>query len=146
MVNVLQSVILTEGEKMILTPTYYAFYLYKNHQDATLVDSHLQTTTIGSKAHQVPNLHESVSVNEEGVMNITLNNLSVTESYEIESILTDWKIKDVKGTILTNQMNAYNSFNEPEVVGLSDFTDFTLTEQGIKLTLPPCSVLHLEAK
>lgn len=146
MVNVLQSVILTEGEKMILTPTYYVFYLYKNHQDATLIHSHLQTTTIGSKAHQVPNLHESVSMNEEGIINITINNLSVTESYEIESILTDWNIKDVKGTILTNKMDAYNSFEQPEAVGLADFTDFTLTEQGIKFTLPPCSVLHLEAK
>jgi len=145
-VNVLQSVILTEGEKMILTPTYYAFYLYQNHQDATLIDSHLQTTTIGSEAHGVPNLHESVSINEEGVVNITINNLSVTESYEIESILTDWKVKDVKGTILTNKMDAHNSFEKPEVVGLTDFTDFTLTEQGIKFTLPPCSILHLEAK
>lgn len=146
MVNVLQSVILTEGEKMILTPTYYVFYLYKNHQDATLIDSHLQTTPIGSQTHQVPNLHESVSINEEGTVNITINNLSITEGYEIESILTDWKIKDVKGTILTNKMDAYNSFNEPEVVGLADFADFTLTDQGIKFILPPCSVLHLEAK
>ena len=43
LVNVLQSVILTEGEKMVLTPTYHVFDLYKHHHDATLLNSHLET-------------------------------------------------------------------------------------------------------
>ena len=59
-VNVLQSVILTEGEKMILTPTYHVFNMYKNHQDATLVESHIDTENIGvEEENKVPNLHES---------------------------------------------------------------------------------------
>ena len=47
MVNVLQSVILTEGEKMVLTPTYHVFNMYKNHQDAELVESYIETENIG---------------------------------------------------------------------------------------------------
>lgn len=146
MVNVLQAVILTEGEKMILTPTYYVFYLYKQHQDATLVDSFIQTEKIGTKENQVPNLHESVSVDDNGTINMTINNLSVTESYEVASIFTDWQVKEVKGTILTGQMTAHNTFEAPEVVQLKDFTDYKLTEEGLSFNIPPCSVLHLEVK
>ena len=47
MVNVLQAVILTEGEKMIKTPTYHVFYMYKHHQDAELLDSFVETEQIG---------------------------------------------------------------------------------------------------
>lgn len=144
MVNVLQSVILTEGEKMILTPTYYVFYLYKNHQDATLVDSYLQTNLIGTEEVKVPNLVESVSINEEGHINITINNLSVDESYDIDSILVDFKVQNAKGTILKGNMDAHNTFENPDVVKLEAFDACELTEQGIKFTIPPCSVLHLE--
>lgn len=47
MVNVLQSVILTEGEKMVLTPTYHVFHMYKYHQDAELLESSIVTEEIG---------------------------------------------------------------------------------------------------
>lgn len=144
MVNVLQAVILTEGEKMVLTPTYYVFYLYKKHQEATLVDSYLQTNLIGTEVSKVPNLVESVSINEEGHLNMTINNLSIDESYDVDSVLVDFKAKNVKGTILKGDMNDYNSFENPEVVKLEAFDAYELTEQGIKFTVPPCSVLHLE--
>ena len=146
MVNVLQSVILTEGEKMVLTPTYYVFYLYQNHQDATLVESYLQAPLTGTKEYEVPSLQESVSINEEGHLNITITNLALNESYEIDSILTDWNAKDVQATILTGKMDAHNTFENPETVKLADFTDYTVTEQGVRFTIPPCSVLHLEVK
>ena len=47
MVNVLQSVILTDGERMIKTPTWFVFYLYQAHQDAELLDSTLETAMVG---------------------------------------------------------------------------------------------------
>ena len=60
LVNVLQSVVLTEGDKMLLTPTYHVFKLYKNHQGAELIQSYVETTDIGAETYQVPNIHESV--------------------------------------------------------------------------------------
>ena len=146
MVNVLQSVILTEGEKMVLTPTYHVFKMYKHHQDANLVDSHLETEVIEHQGAKVPNLHESVSVKEDGTVHVTLNNLSVTEGYEIESVFTDWEIKEVKAEILTAGMGEFNTFDAPETVKVAEFKDFTITDKGIKLTIPACSVLHLEVK
>ena len=146
MVNVLQSVILTEGEKMVLTPTYYVFYMYKHHQDATLIDSYLKADEIGTEENKVPNLQESVSMDAEGNMHITINNLSTSQAYEVESIFADYKVNQVEGEILTNQMAAYNTFENPDNVKLEAFTDYTLTEQGIRYTIPACSVLHLVVK
>lgn len=141
-VNVLQSVILTEGEKMILTPTYHVFNMYKNHQEATLVESFIETKMIGvGEEYQVPNLNESVSVDAEGRINITINNLSIDEAYDIEGIIVDRPIKSVTATILTNKMDAYNTFDNPEVVKPEEFKDFVLTAQGLNFNIPACSVI-----
>ena len=141
-VNVLQSVILTEGEKMILTPTYHVFNMYKNHQEATLVESYIETKMIGvDEENQVPNLHESVSVDDEGRINITINNLSIDEAYDIEGIIVDRPIKSVTATILTNKMDAYNTFDNPEVVKPEEFKDFVLTSEGLNFNIPACSVI-----
>ena len=142
-VNVLQSVILTEGEKMILTPTYHVFNMYKNHQEATLVESYIDTQNIGvEEENQVPNLHESASVDADGRINITLNNLSVSDSYDIEGIIADKEVNSVKATILTGEMGAYNTFDEAEVVTTAEFTNFTITDKGLNFTIPKCSVIH----
>ena len=141
-VNVLQSVILTEGDKMILTPTYHVFNMYKNHQEAQLVDSYIETEMIGiDSENKVPNLHESVSLDNEGRINITINNLSVDESYDVESTIVDRDIKSVKAEILTNDMNSHNTFDDPNVVKPEQFIKFEITDKGINFTIPACSVL-----
>ena len=146
-VNVLQSVILTEGDKMIKTPTYHVFDLYKYHQDADLVDSSIETQTIGvDEEWKVPNLTESVSIDENGVMHVTVTNLSLEESYDIDALITDWDVKDVKGEIVTEEMHAMNTFEEPENVTVKNFDGVQITERGVKFTVPPCSVLHLELR
>ncbi len=142
LINVLQSVILTEGEKMLLTPTYHVFNMYKCHQDATLVDSFMETEEVGIDGARVPNLNESVSLDQEGNLNVTVNNLSVTDSYEITGILVDRKVNSVKAEILTNEMNAHNTFDKPDVVHTEEFKNFKVTEKGIDFNIPPCSILH----
>ncbi|MGB8454899.1 MAG: alpha-N-arabinofuranosidase [Anaerocolumna sp.] len=142
LINVLQSVILTEGDKILLTPTYHVFKMYQCHQDATLVDSYIDTEEIGTGEAKVPNLYESASIDQEGRLNITLNNLSATEPYEINSILVDRHISSVKAEILTNTMGAHNTFENPDVVYTEDFTEFKVSSQGIDFIIPPCSILH----
>lgn len=144
LVNVLQAVILTEGSKMILTPTYHVFHMYQNHQDADLVQSFIEKESIGLEDdYMVPNLYESVTISE-NKLTATITNLSLDKSYDIEGIFTDMAILDVKGTILTNKMNAHNTFDNPSVVQTEDFTDFTITNEGVNFNIPACSVLKLE--
>jgi alpha-N-arabinofuranosidase len=143
MVNVLQSVILTEGEKMILTPTYHVFDLYKAHQNSTLIDSYIETEQIGDDKNSVPNLHESVSVDEDGIMHVTIANLSVEKSYPVESVLTGKKVQTVSARILTNECHAHNTFELPDTVKIEAFDDVKITNEGFNFTIPACSVMEL---
>lgn len=147
MVNVLQSVILTEGEKMILTPTYYIFKMYQHHQNAMLLQSAVQTETIGVEdTYQVPDLQESVSRDENGIITITINNLSTTEDKEIDVMFAELKPTEVTGTILEGEMHAYNTFSNPKVVMDKEFTQFQLADNHIKFVLPAHSVLQLRVR
>ena len=144
MVNVLQSVILTEGAKMILTPTYHVFKMYNCHQGAELLDSFVETESIGTEEYKVPNLNESVSLGADGKIHITMTNLSVSEDYEIEGQLADAEVLEVKGTVLTNEMHAHNTFDAPEVVKTEEFNGCKVVDNKLVFTIPACSVLHLE--
>lgn len=143
MVNVLQSVILTEGEKMVLTPTYHVFDMYKEHQDAELLESYIETETIGTAKNSVPNLHESVSVNKEGKIHITLCNLSLDKSYNIETKIVGKKPENVTGRILTGKMNDHNTFDSPDNIMPEDYDKISITQKGLALEVPPVSVVSI---
>lgn len=144
LVNVLQSVILTEGAKMLLTPTYYVFRMYKHHQNAQLLESFLETKEIGTKEAGVPDLNGSVSMDENGNVHITIGNLSPTEASLLNIQLLGMDIRKVTGTVLSGSMTAHNTFENPDVIKEEDFTDFKLTDrENLTLTLPGCSILHL---
>ena len=144
MVNVLQSVILTEGAKMVKTPTYHVFHMYKYHQGAQLLDSFLdENGEAGDGEYRVPALQESVSVSEDGTVNVTLANLSVSDAQEVEVEFAALSPEKVSASIVTQSMNAYNTFDEPEKVKEEAFTAYTVTEKGVKLTVPACSVVLL---
>ena len=145
MVNVLQSVILTEGPRMVKTPTYHVFHMYRYHQGAQLLDSYIEgVEMIGEEEeYRVPTLQESVSSSEDGVINLTLNNLSVTGVQEMEVVFAELKPGQVSASILTQQMDAYNTFDEPNRVQEEEFTDFEITEKGLKFIVPACSVVLL---
>ena len=145
MVNVLQAVVLTEGEKMILTPTYHVFRMYKKHQGAELLDSYIaDVCQIGTEEHKVPNLQESVSVAEDGTITVTIANLSVTDSYPVDIAFAQKKAVSAKATILNGKMDAYNTFDEPENVKEEVYTNVSITDDGVSLVIPACSVISME--
>ncbi len=147
MINVLQAVILTEGERMVLTPTYHVFHMYKEHQDADLLESYLDGAgEAGPEGCQVPHLQESVSMGQDGTVHVTLNNLSVTDSEELELILSERSIQEVKASIVTGAMNTCNTFEEPEQVVEKPFERITTAGNRAILTIPACSVVALHIK
>ena len=142
LVNVLQAVILTEGDKMLLTPTYHVFHMYKSHQDATLIDSYVETKEVGLEdENMVPDLYESASIAKDGSVTLTITNLSLEESIPVDGQIIDKDIKGCTATILTNEMDAYNTFDTPTVVAPVAFTEFTVTGSKLQFTMPPCSVV-----
>jgi alpha-N-arabinofuranosidase len=142
-VNVLQSVILTEGEKMILTPTYHVFEMYREHQDATLLDSFIETEPVGTQSNPVPNLHESASVGEDGKITITLCNLSASGSCSVEAEISGMKAEKVSGRVLSAPIDAHNTFEEPSKVKPVKFEDVSVTEKGFRLDIPAASIISL---
>ena len=95
----------------------------------------------------MPQVTESVSMDEDGIITITLNNLSIeaAEDVEIQFAGKDYKVAEAK--IVTNtDMHAMNTFDEPEQVTEKDFTDYTVNTDGIQVTVPKNSVLMLRVQ
>lgn len=142
-VNVLQSVILTEGSKMILTPTYYVFDLYKSHQGATLIDSFIETENIYCGSVAIPNISQSVSMADDGTVTATVCNLSATDGYDIELTVFDKGVKSAKAMILHNNIGAHNTFENPDVVKSEEFDDMLIAGGKLRFKIPACSVVSI---
>jgi alpha-N-arabinofuranosidase len=145
MVNVLQSVLLTEGEQMIKTPTYHVMHMFRHHQGAQLLESSLSNVEpIGPDEWVVPKVTESVSENEQGVITITLNNLSIEEVEKVDVEFKRSGYQVIEARIVSDaDMHAHNTFEAPERVTEKEFTGYELTTQGLTVTLPCCSVVEL---
>ena len=145
MVNVLQAVLLTEGDQMIKTPTYHVMHMYRHHQGAQLVESSLSgVETIGMREWKVPQLTESVSLGKDGLLTITINNLSDTDAASVDVQLADKGYQVKESRIVTgDDIHNYNTFDEPEKVVEAEFGGYTVSEDGLKLTIPSNSVMEL---
>jgi len=147
MVNVLQSMILTEGEKLVKTPTYHVFDLYQVHQENDLLASSLETEQVGLEdEYMVPNLTESVSVDANGVLHITMTNVDLEKAYPVEAVLLGKEAGEIKAEIVTGHMQDKNTFEAPETVGVQGFDGVQAAKEGISFTIPACSVLHIAVK
>jgi alpha-N-arabinofuranosidase len=142
-VNVLQSVILTKDDKMLLTPTYHVFDLYKGHMDATLLDSYVESVVIGTDTAPVPHLDATASQDENGKIHITISNLSADEAKEIDCIIAGKKDVNPSARILTGRIDAKNDFSNTEVVRVCEFKEITSTPDGCRFTIPACAVMEI---
>ncbi len=143
-INVLQSVILTDGEDMVLTPTYFVFKMYKDHQENTLLGSHITTDYLAD--NETPVLTESASLNENGEIISTVSNVSLKDVKEIKCQIADYSVSSVKAEIITGDVRNHNDFDNKDVVKTEEFTDFTLTADGFIANVPPCSVVKFIIK
>jgi len=144
-INVLQAVILTEGPKMLLTPTYHVFNMYKVHQDAELLEVGKIAQDYIFGEEKVPQIHSSASVDKDGKIHISICNLDPKASASIECDIEGRDIKTVNGSVLASEkINDHNTFECPDKVKPSEFSDYSLDNNKITLTVPAMSVLVLE--
>lgn len=143
LVNVLQAVILTEGQKMLKTPTYHVFEMFADHQDNTLVESYVDTGYIGDDRSSVPEVVESASLNENGDLIITLCNVSLDKEQTLDITIEGLIPDKIKGELLKGEMNAMNTFEAQDQVSKTEFLDFSVEGNNLKVTLPRCSVLKM---
>lgn len=110
-VNVLQSVILTDGENMVKTPTYYVFKMYKEHQNNTLIGSYITSDVIKSNNDgnkQFPQLIESASRDENGTIYSTITNTSSVKSAKIKCQIADTRADSIYAEIISGECHDKN--------------------------------------
>ena len=144
-VNVLQSVVLTDGEKMLLTPTYHVFKMYKSHHGSTLLGSYITSDKVSEKC-SAPKLIESASMASDGSIVSTIVNTSAEESSEVLCQIADFKTSEITAEILTGDINDYNTFDESGKVYTVPFNGFEMTTDGFKTVIPPCSIVKFIIK
>lgn len=148
-VNVLQAMILTNETQMVLTPTYHIFEMYNVHQNAEYLASDCITPKVkNDRKFDVPVVDITAS-RKDGVMNISLVNTDLKASKEVLVSFDNPKAvsKVISARVLASKdVRDYNDFDKPEVVKPVAFKDYKFTKAGLVVTLPPCSVVALQAE
>lgn len=146
-INVLQSVILTNEEKMILTPTYHVMEMYNVHQNATLIPSDIKTDDYVLQNKKLKAISASASKDENGVVHVSLANIDANNSQDIIINFEGTNVKSVTGRILiSDRLQDYNSFTNSDKIKPAVFNDIKLSGSDLTLKMPPFSVIVLELK
>lgn len=141
-VNVLQAVILTEGEKLILTPTYHVMKMYAVHQDAMLIPLNFKTPQFSFEGQSLPALSVSASQNTSGDIHISLVNIDSQKAHAVSIPLEDIKYNKVSiEAIHSPEIQDHNTFDAPHKVGIKMFTEYYIKKDQLQLEIPAHSVL-----
>ncbi|MGB2870211.1 MAG: alpha-L-arabinofuranosidase C-terminal domain-containing protein [Bacteroidota bacterium] len=145
LVNVLQSLILTDGPKMVLTPTYHVFDLFKVHQNAKLLPVKLEATDYELGGKKIPAVNCSASIDETGKIHISLVNTNYAKPQDVSCSLEHFTPGRVTGQILVSEeATAHNTFENPNAVSPAKFTGVKVSGQTLKIHLPSKCVVVLE--
>lgn len=146
-INVLQSVILTKGNKMILTPTYHVMEMYNVHQDAKYLPLQLQSADYTVGGEKLPAVSGSASVDSLGRTHITVTNIDAQKSQEVVIAVKGSAFQSVTGRILTSaKLQDHNTFEQPDKIKPTAFNGATLKGDQLSVVLPPFSVVVLSLK
>ena len=118
--------------------------MYKEHQNNTLLGSYITSDEIVSENDDnkaFPQLIESASEDENGVIYATVANTSATKQAKLRCQIADRRISTVTAEILTGDCHDKNDFDAPDVVTPQPFDGFRKHTDGFTATLPPCSVV-----
>lgn len=146
-VNVLQAVVLTNEEKMILTPTYHVMEMYNVHQDALMLPLTVTSNDYSLGDKKLKAVSASASKDSAGAIHISLVNIDARNDQEITIDLGSIQAKSVTGRILRSaKLQDHNTFDDPQHVKPVSFNDARLKGSTLSLKLPPFSVVVLELK
>ncbi|MGG3505497.1 alpha-N-arabinofuranosidase [Paenibacillus lautus] len=146
-VNVLQSVVLTEGEKMILTPTYHVFDMYKVHQDAERLATNYSGVDYEMDGEKIPQVSVTASKDQAGKIHVSLCNVSHTDQSDVTIQLRglNGEVSKIVGQQLaSDSLDAHNTFESPETLRPTTFHAFEQERDVLRAKLAPMSVTVLE--
>ena len=145
MVNVLQAMILTDHERIVLTPTYHVFEMFRVHQGATSLPIELNTPYLAQAGPNIPTVSASASRDANGRIHLSLVNTNPDGPVTVACTVDGADPKPANGRVLTAPaMNSHNTFDAPHAVEPRPFTDVTAAGSRLSIVLPAMSVVVLE--
>jgi len=143
-INVLQSMLLTRGDTVVETPSYWVFQMYTVHHDATLLPISLDAGQYTYDGHSIPAVSASASRDSLGVTHITMSNLDPDRARTVTTDIRGEPVSSVSGRILTAAtMQAHNTFDHPHTVEPTSFDGAKLSGSTLTVRLPPKSIVVL---
>jgi alpha-N-arabinofuranosidase len=144
MINVLQAMILTRGSRMVLTPTYHVFAMFRPFQDAVSLPAELVSPPYKLGNVSVPAVSMSAARAADGAIVVALVNLDPNRAMPVAAVIAGAAARHVRGEILTAPaMDARNTFDAPDAVHPVSFAGASLDGSKLSLSLPAKSVVVL---
>jgi alpha-N-arabinofuranosidase len=147
-VNVLQAMILTDKEKMLRTPTYWVFEMFKVHQGGTFLPVELQSPDYAFGQEKIPMVSASATRSaKDSAVSLSLANTSPAQAVTLTVKLAGLAPKSVTGRVLTaSATNAHNTFAAPDAVQPAAFSGAAVKGDTLEVKLPAKSVVVLALK
>ncbi|MHA6719745.1 alpha-N-arabinofuranosidase [Sphingomonas sp. RS6] len=147
MVNVLQAMLLTDGARMVKTPTYWVFDMYKDYQDATVLPIDVQSHWYNKNEWTMKAVSASAVRGSDGVVHIGITNVDPNRATTLTVKLEGVSGTAVSGRVLTAAaIDAHNTFDAPDAVKPAPFTGATLANGVLTVAMPAKSIVMLDVK
>jgi alpha-N-arabinofuranosidase len=146
-VNVLQAVILTDGPRMLRTPTYWAFEMFKVHQGGTFLPVALESPDYVFGGERIPAVSASATRDQADAVHLSVVNADPNRSFVVKVKLAGIAPTSVTGRLLTAPaITAHNTFDAPDAVSPKEFDEVTLKDGTLELQLPSKSIVIVELR
>ncbi|MGN6818735.1 MAG: alpha-N-arabinofuranosidase [Sphingomonas sp.] len=147
MVNVLQALLLTDGARMVKTPTYWVFDMYKDYQDATVLPVDVDAPSYAKNGFSLKAVSASAVRDAAGVVHIGLTNVDPNRAQTVRVKLDGLTVARLSGRILTaSAMDAHNTFAAPNAVKPASFTGASIGNGTLTVKLPAKSIVMLDLR
>jgi alpha-N-arabinofuranosidase len=144
MVNVLQAMLLTDGPRMVKTPTYHVFDLYTPWMGATSLPVELDSPWYHKDDVAIPAISVSAVRDTTGAVHVALVNVDPNQPHAVSVNLTGITATGATGRILTaTAMDAHNTFDNANAVAPAAFNGAAIANGQLSATLPAKSVVVL---
>ena len=146
-INVLQAVILTKEDKMLLTPTYPTMKMYNVHQDAVLLPTTIQNCDYVLGKEKLPALSASASRDKNGAVHVSLANIDSKEPKIVTLEFRGMAVVSAEAQVLRSpNLQDYNSFETPNKIQPAPFRQIKKSGSTVEVEIPPFSVVVVEVK
>ncbi len=143
MVNVLQAMVLTEGDKMLVTPTGYVYEMYAPHQDGLAVRARVESDEIAFEKGVLPAVAGSASIKGKTLFLTLTNSHAQDEIAATVNLLDGASVRGATACVLSGEIHAHNTFAQPESVSPQP-GPVSASGSSFAIDLPPASVVAVE--